>query len=182
MVCCAIIALVLASFFTIIGRLVPNMCKANKAELAWRPTPSSGPELREAEFSWSARMQSVGYASNGLKTVVQEEHNARVHLGAAGAAILIGLYLQIALHAWTWIVLSITLVWFAETVNTAIERLCDSVDLTPNPLIGQAKDIAAGAVLICATSSVILFLLTIAPYLPEVAEPFGMDICGLLGG
>ena len=38
----------------------------------------------------------------------------------------------------------------AEAFNTAIEMLCDYAQKSYNPLIGKTKDIAAGAVLVCA--------------------------------
>jgi diacylglycerol kinase len=42
------------------------------------------------------------------------------------------------------------LVFGAETVNTSIEKLVDLVSPQKNELAGKAKDMAAGAVLICA--------------------------------
>ncbi len=41
-----------------------------------------------------------------------------------------------------------------EAVNTAIERLADAVSEDYHPLIGAAKDLAAGAVLIMAIAAV----------------------------
>ena len=44
----------------------------------------------------------------------------------------------------------------AELLNTAIERLCDRMASGYDELVGQAKDIAAAAVLLCAMFCVII--------------------------
>jgi diacylglycerol kinase len=57
------------------------------------------------------------------------------------------------------------LVWSAEAFNTALEFLADAVSQEPHPLIGQAKDIAAGAVLMAALAAAIVGILLFRPYL-----------------
>jgi len=51
----------------------------------------------------------------------------------------------------------------AEMINTAIENVVDLASPDQHPLAGKAKDIAAGAVLICAIISVIIGLLIFVP-------------------
>ena len=53
----------------------------------------------------------------------------------------------------------------AELFNTAIERLVDLVSPRRNPLAGQVKDIAAGAVLVCALAAIAVGLIIFVPYL-----------------
>ena len=53
----------------------------------------------------------------------------------------------------------------AELFNTAIERLVDFVSPQHNPLAGQVKDIAAGAVLVCALAAIAVGLIIFVPYL-----------------
>ena len=43
---------------------------------------------------------------------------------------------------------AIILVWFAETINTAFDFLCDVVSPDYHANLNAAKDIAAGAVII----------------------------------
>jgi len=62
----------------------------------------------------------------------------------------VGFYLGIDRNEWCWIVLAIVAVWTAETLNTAVELLADATSPNYHPLIGKAKDVAAGAVLISA--------------------------------
>jgi diacylglycerol kinase len=51
----------------------------------------------------------------------------------------------------------------AEMMNTAIENVVDLASPEQHPLAGKAKDIAAGAVLICAIISVFIGLLIFVP-------------------
>ncbi|MCU0353219.1 MAG: diacylglycerol kinase family protein, partial [Cytophagales bacterium] len=50
----------------------------------------------------------------------------------------------------------IGLVWAAEAVNTAIERLVDFVSPGHDPRAGAVKDIAAGAVLIISIAAAVV--------------------------
>lgn len=51
----------------------------------------------------------------------------------------------------------------AEGFNTAIEKLADRVTREQDPLIGAAKDVAAGAVLLMAVASVVVGLIIFLP-------------------
>ena len=69
---------------------------------------------------------------------------------------------------WTAICLCIGLVVSAELFNTAIERLVDLVSPQRHPLAGQVKDIAAGAVLVCALAAIAVGLIIFVPYLTRI--------------
>jgi diacylglycerol kinase (ATP) len=74
-------------------------------------------------------------------------------------------YFRLSSDEWRWIILAIALVWLAEALNTAIERLADAVTLEPNENIGYAKDVAAGAVLAAAIISAVIGLTIFIPHL-----------------
>ena len=61
--------------------------------------------------------------------------------------------------------LAIVAAWMAEALNTAFELLTDVASPTFHPVAGQAKDVAAGAVLIAALGAVIISILIFGPYL-----------------
>ena len=63
------------------------------------------------------------------------------------------------------IVICIGLVIAAELFNSAIERLVDLVSPQRHPVAGQVKDIAAGAVLVCALAAMVVGLIIFVPYL-----------------
>jgi diacylglycerol kinase (ATP) len=52
----------------------------------------------------------------------------------------------------------------AEGFNTAIERLVDLVSPDYHPIAGDVKDVAAGAVLICAIAAAIIGAIIFTPY------------------
>ena len=55
-------------------------------------------------------------------------------------------------------VVAIVLVFAAELFNTAIEKLCDVVHPDYSEKIKAIKDLAAGAVLVCAVGAVVIGL------------------------
>jgi diacylglycerol kinase (ATP) len=75
-----------------------------------------------------------------------------------------GFYFAISKAEWCWIVLAIMAVWTAEALNTAFEFLADATNPTFHPLVRNAKDVAAGAVLISAIGSAVIGLLVFGPY------------------
>ncbi len=119
-------------------------------------------------FSISARLKSFRYAIRGLRVLVREEHNARVHLAASLCAVAAGAALQLSLADWRWLVLAIALVWLAEAFNTAVEDICDRVCPDFDPAIGRIKDLAAGGVLVASLAAAAIGLLTLVPPLLRI--------------
>ena len=107
------------------------------------------------------------YAFQGVLTMIKTQSNARVHLLATVATVTAGIYYHIALVEWLGIVLAITTVWAAEAFNTALEFLADATHPEHHPLIGRAKDIAAGAVLVSAFGAVTIGILVFKPYIMQ---------------
>lgn len=116
-------------------------------------------------FSVTRRVESFGFAIRGIALVLRTQHNAWIHAVATVAVIALSLWLELPARDWLWIVAAIVAVWAAEAFNTAIERLSDAVTTESNPLIGQAKDAAAGAVLIAAVGAAMIGVLVIGPRL-----------------
>ncbi len=108
-----------------------------------------------------AYFRSFVYAFRGVYLFLRTERNARLHSIATVAAIGVGVYLGFELTQWSMIAIAIGLVWMAELFNTAIERLADAVTLDESPLIRDAKDVSAGAVLIASLTAATLGLIVI---------------------
>lgn len=81
------------------------------------------------------------------------------------AVLAAGLAVRLAYGEWCLIVLACAAVWTAEALNTAFEFLADATTKEFHPVIGQAKDVAAGAVLVTALAAAIVGLLVFAPHL-----------------
>ena len=118
-----------------------------------------------SEFSVVNRLMSFRHAGRGLVTTLKTQHNAWIHLAAAITVVVAGAAVGLRLEDWKWLALTIALVWFAETINTAFEYLCDVVSPNNNEAVKHAKDIAAGAVLICAINAVLMGAMIFLPYL-----------------
>lgn len=123
---------------------------------------SPGPEV--ATFSLADRARSFRYAFSGIAYMVTSQHNAWLHLAITILVCLTGLWFGLSAADWRWLIAAIALVWVAETMNTAFEYVCDVVSPEFHVSVARAKDIAAGAVLICAGGSALIGILTFWPY------------------
>lgn len=110
------------------------------------------------------RLKSFTYAWKGIGSFLSKEHNAWIHCTAIIGVTLAGLLLGISRTEWLVVILCFAIVLAAEAFNTAIERLVNLVSPDYHPLAGDVKDIAAGAVLICAIASAIIGLIIFVPY------------------
>ena len=118
-------------------------------------------------FSIVERIRSFRFAIRGVAVTLQSQHNAWIHLVVSAVVIALGFYVDLARTGWLWLITAITLVWAMETLNTAVERLSDAAVPEIHPLIAQAKDAAAGAVLIAVLGSALIGLLVLGPPLME---------------
>jgi diacylglycerol kinase (ATP) len=116
-------------------------------------------------FSLSGRLQSFRYAGRGLLLTLRTQHNARIHAAATIVVVGGGLILGLSRLEWCAVVLACAAVWSAEALNTALELLADATTQEMHPLIGQAKDVAAGAVLVTAIGAAVVGLLVFGPHL-----------------
>ncbi len=116
------------------------------------------------QFSLRQRLLSFKYAIRGISLVLWAEHNFRIHLLATILVVSLGLNYDLTRQDWLWLTLAIALVLITETLNTAIEHLVDLTEPNQNPLAGKVKDIAAGAVLMAAITSVIIGITIFWPY------------------
>lgn len=109
--------------------------------------------------------QSLIRAISGLRYLLKNEKNARIHLAATVAALILSIYLKISWIEWLFIILSIFLVWIAELFNTSMENVFNLIEPEKNELVKNGKDISAAAVLLTACFSAIIGLLVLGPAL-----------------
>lgn len=109
--------------------------------------------------------RSFGYAGRGIYQAFRTERNLRIHFAAAAAVIICGFYFGLETVEWLFVILAIAGMLTLELINSAIERVVDLVTKEYHPLAGEAKDFAAGAVLVYAVFSVIIGLLIFIPKL-----------------
>lgn len=103
------------------------------------------------------RIKSFKYAFKGIFDLFSGRHpNALIHLLAVIVVTGAGLYLGLERWEWVAVLLCFGLVLALEAVNTAIEYVVDLVSPDHHALAGKAKDMAAGAVLIAAMTTVVV--------------------------
>ena len=100
--------------------------------------------------------RSFRYAFRGAACCLRER-NFRFHTALAAymfGYLLIFDWFTLTRGEWAALILTTALVLFAEAVNTAVEALVDLVSPGRHPLAAKAKDVGAGAVLICSIGAV----------------------------
>jgi diacylglycerol kinase len=108
--------------------------------------------------------RSFGYAATGLR-VLAGERNARIHALATVVVAALAIVFRLPPLEKGALAVAVTLVWVAEALNTAIERLADAVNPQYNPMIGAAKDVAAGGVLLAAVGACVVGASVVAAHL-----------------
>lgn len=97
----------------------------------------------------------LGYAVKGFLLAVREERNLRIHLAAVSVVCAYGLIGGLTRLEWCAIVFCCSLVIGTELLNSAIERAGDRITAKRDTMIGKAKDMAAGSVLVSAVGAII---------------------------
>lgn len=102
----------------------------------------------------------------GLLHTLKHERNFRIHTAVTVIVLIAGAFFQLRQAEWLAIMLSIGLVLSVELLNTAIESTIDIVvGEQYHPLAKIAKDVAAAAVILTASLSVIIGMIIFIPYL-----------------
>ena len=114
--------------------------------MPWRPLPA------------------LRYALRGLGFMLQER-NARLLLAVTVLVLAGGFWVGLSRLDWCAAIAALALVWIAETLNTAVERLTDLVSPEYHPLAGRTKDVAAGAVLLAMLAAVSIGVVVFGPRL-----------------
>lgn len=115
---------------------------------------------------WKNRtlVASMEFAITGIITAFKEERNMRKHMVSAILASIAGAVFRISAIEWLFLLLAIFLVITFEIINSAIENV---VDLASNyhfsMLAKNAKDMAAGAVLVISGYAVLTGLIIFVP-------------------
>ena len=124
--------------------------------------------MGKSKNGFHKRIRSFSYAFKGLFELVKSEPNARIHLVATIAAVSAGIFLRISNAEWCIVLIVIAFVWAAEAINTVIEKLADHLFPEYHETARIAKDIAAGAVLVCAIVALICGLIVFLPKLVSI--------------
>lgn len=120
-------------------------------------------KLVKQTFSAKRLIQSFGYAINGIRFLLKNEHNIRIHFIAALCVIALGFLSNLDFSEWLWISIAIGQVFVAEIFNTAFEKTLDLIKPEYDEKVKTIKDLSAAAVLIISMGSIIMALLLFIP-------------------
>ncbi len=109
------------------------------------------------------RLQSIRYALDGIKYILETQQNARIHLLFTLAVFILGFLLGITRMEWIDLALTVGLVWAAELFNTAVEVMVDWISPEKHIAAKICKDISAGSVLVTASISILVGILIFGP-------------------
>jgi len=103
-------------------------------------------------------------ARKGMRLTIKSERNIRVHIFIAILVLISAYCLNFSLTKFCILLLTIAGVISAEMFNSAIEFSLDAIFHNRySRMVGMAKDIAAGAVMVVTISAVMVGVLLFAP-------------------
>lgn len=107
----------------------------------------------------------LAWAFKGLFEFLREPQNMSVHIPAAILVFVVAALLRINPTEWCLIIIAVAMVMVSEGLNSALESLADAVHPAEHPLVGRAKDVAAGAVLLASFAAAAIGLIVFLPKL-----------------
>ena len=113
----------------------------------------------------SQLISSFSFAAEGIVTALRTERNMRFHFVSSIIVLIASFYFSISAMEWIFILFAIGGMFALELVNTAIELVVDLVTSDYQPLAKEAKDMAAGAVMVYAAISAIIGTVIFLPYI-----------------
>jgi diacylglycerol kinase (ATP) len=119
-------------------------------------------------FQFTGRIRSLRHAIVGILRMIRCQHNAWIHAAATAIVLAAAFLFQVSAADWCWIILALSIVWTAEALNTAFELLADAASPEFHPLVRDAKDVAAGAVLITATAAAVIGVIVFWPHVARL--------------
>lgn len=125
--------------------------------------------MKSQQFSLTDRLKSFRHACNGLRLLLKEEHNARIHLFIAISVLVAGYIFNLSTSEWMILVLAIGGVITTEIMNTVLENISDFISPEKHATIKKIKDLAAAGVLISSITAMVVGMLI---FLPKFIELF----------
>jgi len=110
-------------------------------------------------------------ARKGMRLTLKSERNVRVHIFVATLVLISAYCLNFSITKFCILFLTIAGVISAEMFNSAIEFTLDAVFHNRySRMVGMAKDIAAGAVMVVTISAVLIGVLLFVPPIISLIE------------
>ena len=116
-------------------------------------------------------IKSFKNAGRGVRISVKAEKNIKIHIIMAILVIVAALILKMEITKICILIIAISNVMVAEFINTSLEFGLDAVFKNKySRLVGMAKDISAGAVVVASVFSAIIGLLLFCPEILKLID------------
>lgn len=126
----------------------------------WDRHPLKFRRARVSKYKAPGFAGTVRNSFKGIRLALKSEKNIRVHFVLALLVIISGIVLKFTPTEFCLLLIAIAIVIIAEMVNSAIEFSLDAIFHNRySKLVGMAKDIAAGAVMVATFISLAIGIL-----------------------
>lgn len=115
-------------------------------------------------IAWKQLHKSLGYALNGLVTVFKTEQSFRLQSLMAFFVIALAITFRVQNKDFVVLLLLIASVLTLELINSIFERVLDAFKPRLHPIVKEAKDMMAAAVLIMSLFALVIGVLIFYPY------------------
>lgn len=129
------------------------------------PETMSKETFEESTLKGQPFYRSVVAALDGIRHAFTTQRNFRIHAFFVFAITTLGFILHFSTLEWLACILVMALVVTTELLNSAIETVVDLVSPDYHKLAGEAKDLAAGAVLIASIAAIAVGAIVFIPRL-----------------
>ncbi|MBO6273294.1 diacylglycerol kinase family protein [bacterium] len=114
-------------------------------------------------------------ARKGFRLTLKSERNVRIHLVVGSIVLILATILGFDVVKFCLLLFAISLVIVSEMFNTAIEFTLDSYYHNKfNKMVGMAKDISAGAVMLSTIISIVIGCLLFGQAIIEIIAKGGL--------
>ncbi|WP_432820992.1 diacylglycerol kinase [Trichloromonas sp.] len=110
-------------------------------------------------------LENFNCAIEGILWAAKTQRHMRCHLLAGVLVLLFAHFMRLSALEFILLAFAVTLVIFAELINTAVEVVVDLVSPEYHPLAKRAKDVAAGAVLVASIGAVVMGYFALSRYI-----------------
>ncbi|KUO73829.1 MAG: hypothetical protein APF77_04945 [Clostridia bacterium BRH_c25] len=114
-------------------------------------------------------LESLRCAIEGIRYCINTQRNMKIHFIVAIIVLFAGILLEVSRLELIILIMSISIVFICEIINTAVEKTVDTMTQDYHPIAKIAKDVAASAVLVAAINSVIVGCMIFGKYLWFIA-------------
>lgn len=130
-----------------------------------------------------AFLKAFVYAGQGIWKTIRTQRNFRFHIVAAVYVTAFSFFYELSRAEYVLLVLTFSSVMASEMINTAIEAAVDLFSPEYNKIAKNAKDAAAGAVLVTAVFAVIVAVILFLDFdvIGQIIKYYSENIPQLMG-